>query len=151
MFRKQLAVVLALGLFAAFINPGCAAKSSLDKNLDLWRSKGIKDYSYELQVICFCPAELTSPVRVEVRNSATLSVRYVADNAPAANEFFGRFDSVEKLFDVIRDACDRGADSVSTTYDPANGSPASANIDYIKQAVDEELAFTTRNFRVLSN
>ena len=150
MSRRQVLALIVLILLAAFIIPGCAPESTFNRSLKLWQSKAVVDYSYELRVICFCPAEVTSPVLVEIRNGVTSSVRYAADNVPATNEFFERFNTVEKLFAVIRDAYNRKADTVSAAYDLGYGVPISVSIDYIKLAVDEELAFTVRNFTPLT-
>jgi len=76
-------------------------------------------------------------------------VRYIASGDQASDEFFNRFDTADKLFEVIRDAYDRKADTISVAYDASSGIPISVTIDYLKNAVDEELAFTVGKFELL--
>jgi hypothetical protein len=53
---------------------------------------------------------------------------------------------MEGVFDLIEDALDRDAGRIEVTYDSRYGHPIDATIDYILNAVDDELSFRVRAF-----
>ena len=49
--------------------------------------------------------------------------------------------TVAGLFDLIQEAIDQGAYSISVVYHPDLGYPASLGIDYDRRIADEEVGF----------
>jgi hypothetical protein len=128
---------------------GKAPTAGLDQHERKWTDRRTESYSYELKVLCFCPTELTSPVIIEVRKGEPAQVRYTADGALAPSTYFDKYDSMEELFAVLREARSRQADEIIVRYDEQYGFPATVRIDYVQNAVDDELAFEVSGFRVL--
>jgi hypothetical protein len=117
------------------------------KNSRLWNRQDISNYRYTLSNSCFCLPEARGPVVIEVRNGQTTSIISVATKLPVSNpEFFQQYNTIPKLFRVIRDAINLRADSINVEYEPTLGYPTDISIDYLFQAADEELFLTITNF-----
>ncbi|HSB03196.1 MAG TPA: DUF6174 domain-containing protein, partial [Anaerolineales bacterium] len=77
----------------------------------------------------------------------------------SSRELFEKYATIDKIFAGIeRDFQDtaatgdpdpRKADEVLVEYDETYGFPTKVNIDFIKNAVDDELALTISNFEKL--
>ncbi len=77
------------------------------------------------------------------------SVSYVSTGKPAERRYFEKYDTVDKLFLVVDDALKRKAAEISVTYDETLGFPKSIKIDYIKLAIDDEIAFNITGFQAI--
>ena len=55
--------------------------------------------------------------------------------------------TMDELFDLIRDAQAGGADDIEVAYS-VDGYPTLINIDYIKQAIDDELSLRIEDLRM---
>lgn len=138
-----LAMLLPATLFlvAACASPYRAIEVELKENEQRWATQGIADYQYRLQIQCFCPQEVTQPVVIHVRNMTTISVVNAMTGEPVPGEYFTRADNIDKLFDVVQDAISRKADQILVSYDSSLGYPARIHIDFVKQAVDDEIVY----------
>jgi len=54
-------------------------------------------------------------------------------------DFFKKYDSIDKLFEIIRSAIAKNAYRVDVKYHPTLGYPTQISIDYNKEIADEEL------------
>lgn len=144
MKRLLIVGVVCLTLFIGL--GGCGLfKSEIQRELDdamaLWETAGYSDYTFELQVSCFCPQEVVQPVIVVVVDGNPVSVVYRDLPQPVTRELFADADTIPEMFDLIQSAIDEGADSLVVEYHPQLGYPVSVSIDWITQAVDEEIAY----------
>jgi hypothetical protein len=114
-----------------------------------WQRQRPEAYSYVLERLCFCGREAVGPVRIEVRGDSVLSRTYTASGEPVGLPFRQYFDPMEAVFDAVAQALERDADSLAARYDPARGYPVSVVIDYIENAVDDELTVRVSEFRTL--
>jgi hypothetical protein len=64
--------------------------------------------------------------------------------APAFAEYVR---DIEGLFDLIREAIERKAHKVDVSYDRVYGYPTSIDLDYLFNAVDDELQVTVSGFQ----
>ena len=117
-------------------------QAELNNNLSKWASKSVTDYQYTFRWSCFCTEDFVKPVIISVRNGMINTVVYVDSGNSVDESHFGRYRTVEELFDFIQDAIDEKAYEISVSYDPELGYPTSASIDYSKGIIDEEMAFT---------
>jgi len=149
-FNILIVILVITGLLAF---PGCPARDSagkeLEKNRDKWQAQQIADYQFTLRVICFCPEDITSPVIIEVRDGTFSSIRYAQDPDAVSTDFFGRANTVEKLFIIIEEAIEDEADELTVDYDPDYGLPLKIAIDPVFNAVDEEITYTVSDFKIL--
>jgi hypothetical protein len=113
-------------------------RALLERNRRLWASHRLVDYRYTVQVRCFCPGQVTRPVRVEVRGGRVARRAY-ADSASAPDSSFAdTWPEVDGLFANVADALRRGAEEVRVEYDPRLGYPISIQIDYDRRVMDDE-------------
>jgi hypothetical protein len=57
--------------------------------------------------------------------------------------------TVPELFDFVEDAIDRRAHEIDVRYDPESGYPTHIRIDYVENAIDEEMAFEASALRAI--
>ena len=110
-----------------------------------WNSARVQDYSVVVQHLCFCG--YVRPVRITVRAGAVVSSVDAETGEPAPS--YATVRDVAGLFTLIRKAIDDGADKLEVTYDAQLGYPTFINIDYITNAVDDELQVRTSEFQQL--
>ena len=125
------------------------AAQQLQHNKQLWAKQKIFNYRYSLRRSCFCLPEVTQPVEITVRNGKVTSLIGVNSRKPVNREYFTKYDSITKLFEVIQDAIAKKAHRLSVTYHPTLGYPTQIDIDYNKQMADEELSLTLENLQPL--
>ncbi|MFN6563807.1 MAG: DUF6174 domain-containing protein [Nostoc sp. ChiSLP01] len=122
------------------------AQRRLKFNRNLWNKQNISNYRYTFSNGCFCIPEARGPVIIEVRNGQTKSITSVATGQPVNPEFFQKYNTIPKLFNVIQDAIARRASNLDVNYSPRLGYPTQINIDYNSQIADEEIYLTIENF-----
>ena len=115
-------------------------QSELDRARGRWESVGSESYGFRFQRGCFCPPEIVRPVRIEVRDGVVISAVDPDTNEPVDPPPDG-FPTIDDLFDEIQDAIDRGAHTVDATYDESFGYPVQVFIDWIRNAIDDEMSF----------
>jgi hypothetical protein len=138
-----------------FLVMGCTPASgdslgTLRENRNLWTDQKINDYRYQLKVSCFCPAEVTNPVTIEVRQGDSVSWKYVQTGQDADRKYFINAESINRLFQTIEDAFKQKADEITVSYDQRLGYPVRVYIDQKKNVVDEEIAYEISNFEEIT-
>ena len=73
---------------------------------------------------------------------------YVDTGEPATAPLI-TIPTIDALFDEIQDAINREAHLVIAEYDSQLGFPKSVSIDYIREAADDEMAFSVSAFHLL--
>lgn len=126
------------------------AGSELARNRDKWLAAGITHYRFHVSVLCFCPFSQQMPLNIEVLNGRVVSMTYrdgtTVPEGERAN--FSAYATIDELFASTGDALQR-ADQIDVKYDPVYGFPAQVQIDFIKNAVDDEMALSASGFEVL--
>ena len=113
-----------------------------------WRNLGWESYAFTLRRLCFCGGG-TDPAEVVVLRGERVSVTVLETGEPVPAEWVEYYLTVEELFDFIEDAIDRKAHEIEIRYERTTGLPASIRIDYIENAIDEEMAFEASSLRAL--
>ena len=121
-------------------------RERLESSLRKWSENAPPRYHFVLERLCFCPLEVVSAVEIRVEGGVVTSRRYVQSGQPVTAQYVQLFPSMEGVFDLIEDALDRDAGRIEVTYDSRYGYPFDATIDYIRNAVDDELSFRVRAF-----
>ncbi|MFQ5639828.1 MAG: DUF6174 domain-containing protein [bacterium] len=116
--------------------------SELEKNRKLWESQNINSYHYQFSRSCFCvPGFLSGSVYV--RGDTVYKVENPQGNLTPLAEFdIKEFKSVEQLFALIAEAEDQGAAEILVSYHADLGHPEEISIDYIKEALDDEISYS---------
>lgn len=139
---------LGVSVFSCGTEPS-GVERELDRARARWAAQNTLSYDYVLEVLCFCPFSEDGPVRVTVSNGAVVSRIRVRDDAPVDSTAAGAFVSIDELFEIIGRALDSGAASISAVYDAALGYPLEISIDYIRNAVDDEVSWRASDLRLL--
>ena len=122
------------------------AQADLDKHRALWEANRSEDYSFVLEPICFCPQNLLDPVRIDIVDGTITSVTYVESGENPEHDGYGRYVTIDDLFDTIQEGIDRPAAAVDVSYDPVFGFPTDANVNYDFRRTDEEYRFTVSGY-----
>jgi hypothetical protein len=152
---RYLAAVAALAmLMITALLSGCgsgsgsAPSSPLQTNEALWKSRALSSYRYTLTTGAFS-AQAGHPVTIEVHSGVTASITPVESNFTPDPAYFAQYATVEKLFDVIRNAQDAKANQLTASYDSHNGFPTQAFVDPNRQLADDEFSFQVSAFQPL--
>lgn len=116
-------------------------QSELDQNRKKWASAVVSNYQFNFRWKCYCSEEFVEPVNISVRENRIVDVDFVADDVPFTMIGLWRYQTVDKLFDLLQEAIDKNAHSISVDYHSELGYPVSASIDYEEYTVDEEKGF----------
>ena len=122
------------------------AQAELDTHRALWTTSRSDDYSFVLAPMCFCPQDLLDPVMVRVENGVVTAVTYVESGKAPEHDGYGRYVTIDDLFDTIQEAIDGKASQITATYDPEIGYPTDVRIDYDARMADEEYMFTASGY-----
>lgn len=136
---------------AFLVGAGCGSitgndeeDSALRRAEQRWSRAGVQDYQVVVQNLCFCG--YTRPVRITVRFGAVVS-RVDAETGEPVPTYGENVRDIAGLFDLIRDAIAQDAHELDVTYDATYGFPTLITIDYIRNAVDDELTVRTSEFQ----
>lgn len=139
----------------AFVLTACSfgTQSEFEGNYAKWQKAGITHYSFSLGIGCFCPFGDKMPLNIEVKDGEILSMKS-SDGTPISStdpefETFSRYATIDRIFSELKAALGGEADEVTVSYDATYGFPTQISIDYIKQAVDDEMGFTISDFEKL--
>lgn len=138
-------------LLAAAGVVGCdpLGPSDLDRLGDMrarWADVRPASYTYTLTRGCFCFVEAIGPVRIQVDGDSVVSRTFVESGAPVT-QFQELWPSMEGLFDLVEEAL-RDADEVEIRYDPDRGVPLRVSVDWITEAIDDEVSWTVTDLQL---
>ena len=152
-YQKDIAMKksLFLILIAATLLVSCAplANSQLSAARDRWHAANISHYRFNLGVGCFCAFTTRMPLTIEVQKGRVLSMLY-NDGSPVPadqQQVFASYQTIDALFDYTAQSLK--ADEIKIEYDPNYGFPTRVQIDFIKQAMDDELSLSVQDFQAL--
>ncbi|HEY2980127.1 MAG TPA: DUF6174 domain-containing protein [Anaerolineales bacterium] len=127
--------------------------TDLDRNRQTWQGAGITHYRYSLFISCFCAFTQRMPLSIEVRDGEVVSIAYSDGGAlvPTDPNFenFSQYATIDRVFAELETDLNGEADQVTVTYDPTYGYPAEIQIDFVKNAADDELSLAVSNLEVL--
>lgn len=137
----------------AIIFSACSGGSEFLKNQKTWVGRNINHYRFTVAVSCFCPFAGVE-VTYEVLNGQVLngSVQSTFDgqiDTALVSDFYKPYNTIDKVFDYV-DGAIKEADETTIEYDPTYGFPSTVSVDWIKQAIDDEMYLTLSDFEPLS-
>ena len=145
--RFALAFTLTSVLLAS-----CSEFTSPSRDLEnarqRWASNGAASYDFTVYLSCFCTPDAGRPVVVVVANGVVQSRKFVDTGAAVTPPFSPAYSTIEGLFDIVADARARNAAQLDVEYDPERGYPKRIGIDYIANAIDDEINYTVLDFHV---
>ena len=141
-----LGAVLLAGARCQLSTDNDDAESDVRRAQARWHRSGVQDYQIVVQYLCFCA--FTRPVRITVRFGNIVS-RVDAETGQPVPAEGNHVRDVAGLFDLVLEAIDRDAARVDASYDATYGYPKMIDIDYLANAIDDELQIKTSEFQPL--
>lgn len=141
---SALALGLALGV-AACSSPFAPLRHDLHAARSQWDSEEPAAYSFVFRRSCFCGTEFLRAVRIRVEEGTVVSAVFADDGTPIQTPL-AEVPTIPDLFDEIEAAIAARADRMDVTYDEGYGYPVDVSIDFIEQAVDDEMFFQVSEF-----
>jgi hypothetical protein len=139
--------VITLALAACSLG----GQTEIERNREKWQDTNISHYRFNLFVGCFCVFTADMPLAIEVQDGKVISMKYENGkeiDAPP-RELFEKYATIDRIFAELEADINGAADEVVVTYNHTYGFPEQASIDFIKDAVDDELMLTISNFEEL--
>jgi hypothetical protein len=121
-----------------------AVLAELEANRRLWAAQRIEDYSFTVEVDCFCPPEFRGPFEVWVASGETARATFGGE--PIGERVDGRFLTVEGLFGFVER--NSYADAIEVTYDSEFGYPEVIDVDPVRNAIDDEVRVSILEFSI---
>ncbi|MEK6752514.1 MAG: DUF6174 domain-containing protein [Chloroflexota bacterium] len=147
--KKIILLTLALVLSACSIGAG----TDFDRNLSKWEDANIIHYRYTLFISCFCVFSDEMPLTIEVKDGEVVSMTRSDGTAVAPTdnfyELYQPYSTMDRLFLKLEADLTGEADNLAVTYDPVYGFPSNVSIDYITEAIDDEISYQISNFEAL--
>ena len=112
---------------------------------DIWESKNISSYQIKQSISCFCINE--GPYRVVVKDDTLYSAVNSYTNEPVDAKSLNLY-TIDELFDLIDQAQSYHAEVLKVEFDGIFHYPKKIDIDYSRQAVDDELSIVISDFGV---
>ena len=101
-----------------------------------WESSGIDSYELTVRRLCFCG--FVEPVRIKVVDGVIVSRTIVPTGEPVPEMYASAYPDVPGLFAIVEEAANE-ADELNTEFDATYGYPTDISIDWIENAVDDEM------------
>jgi len=139
---------LALLLLTTAAAPGCGPSEIADHQSH-WNALSPASYTYSFQWGCFCATDFVAPVDITVTAGVISAVKNHESGAALPPARFTDYRTIPGLFDFLHEAERRNAARITVTWDPALSYPTSAFIDYVKNAVDDEMTFKASDLTAL--
>ncbi|GAB5520816.1 MAG: hypothetical protein RhofKO_30670 [Rhodothermales bacterium] len=130
-------------------------QSDVNRAQQTWDNAAPSDYEFDLAIGCFC-AYWQGPATVVVRADTVHALLDATtgevlqddfSNGPVLERLGGDVPTIDDLFTIVKDALRESADDLDVDYDPTYGYPTSISIDYLEDAVDDEVGYTVTNVR----
>lgn len=150
--RTLFFIAMALVLTACSAIAGASgSQSEIEQNKEKWQDADISHYSYELTLSCFCAFNADMPLIIEVQDGEVVSMEFQSGKEidPNLLELFNKYSTIDRIFAELEADLNGAADKVTVEYDPTYGFPTKADIDFVEEAIDDELYLTVSNFEVL--
>ncbi len=126
---------------------GPVSDSLLQASQARWSASRIDSYWYRFRWICYCGIDYVRRVDIHVKSGVVTSVIDAETGKPLTAQEVANYRTIEGLFDFVRGAIDRPADSVNGAFDSNLGIPITMGVDYEAGLADDELGFQIESLR----
>lgn len=152
--KKLLVLITLFALALAACSSGAQAsgeQTEFERNQQKWRDANISHYRFNVHISCFCAFVQDMPLVIEVMDGEVVSMEYQSGKAieDMNRELFDKFATIDLIFAEIEADLAGTADKVTVTYDSTYGFPVDIVIDYVEEAIDDELYLTVSGFEPL--
>lgn len=150
MFSRIFTIIFTLFIFISCSSDDTISdeKRELNRARQKWNATQILNYSINERKGCFCPGPYTWGIFV--KNGIKEKVEYDETQAGGQtyDDIFDQARTVEDAFDFIEILLGRDLASLNVEYDEVYGFPKVIGVDYIKDAVDDEIGYIYSDFEI---
>ena len=144
--RQWITAMIVLGVAGCGVSGPERSLDRFNEAKRLWDRENPSNYAVTVQRLCFCAS--VEAVRIVVANRQVITRTVVATQQPLPANLNDLYPDIPGLFAIIKEALVR-ADAVNVSFDGQYGFPSDATIDYIKNAIDDELSLKATAFVIL--
>ena len=109
-----------------------------------WQAYGLKNYSIDQQLNCFC-VNGGRWVKVVVKDNQVVNVVDVSNDSSLVMNQWAQYKSVDQLFTIIRSINKDSVALFRVEYDSTYGYPKSFYVDPSSHIADEEYGYNSNN------
>jgi hypothetical protein len=118
--------------------------AAMNDAFERWSQAGIEDYSFDLDVVCFCT--IGGRFHIVVEDGIPISVTENGGEIAIETSEFIEF-TIDGLFDLAETwGGGLEPDRLVASFDPDLGYPVDLRIDAISEAIDDEVTVVVHNF-----
>jgi hypothetical protein len=156
MIRRWLSMrsfaLIAVGSMALSFVSSCGNSAEADARAafvdgrEKWSKAAINSYTVEVKYSCFCPSEMVTWTKLEVRDGAIASA-VPLDSIPGSGGpvRLDWWSSIDEMFAKIETELNNNDEPPTVTYDAALGYPRSGSFHCPDNVMDCGFAFEYRN------
>lgn len=144
---RVVALVLAASLAGCGDGPFAAQRSDLARAELTWSQKAPPAYEFDYRLTCFCVGLGVQPVRIAVSGGQVVAATIIETGQAVPESELEAYPTVDSLFVRIHGWLARDPVQVDLSFDPDDGHPTDAFVDFVKNVADEETGFTVRNLQ----
>jgi hypothetical protein len=122
-------------------DPTSSERSELNANRQLWASQEIVSYRYQYRLNCFCGGPGAEPVAIEVSDGEVVRVTLQETGEDLPPSELSDYPTIDDLFELIDNWLSLDPYDARAEYHDELGYPVDVFIDFIENAIDEELGF----------
>lgn len=137
----MLLILLSIGIGCQIAGPDDPRTDERSANQKTWDEFNDGTYSFLLNRGCFCA--FAGPIWIQVIDNDVTFAQITWSNEPVPTEHLDEIETIDDIFDMIERA-EKEADDLHVEYS-TNGYPSVVNIDWIKEAVDDEMFLEISN------
>jgi hypothetical protein len=141
---KHARLILPLILLSGCSLFGDGVDDELEEARRRWVRAEVAHYRFTLTLGCFCLE--SGPYLIEVQSGEIVAFEPLGEHEIPGDSLDRARLTIDDLFGFISEAFADDADEITVEYDPALGYPTSISIDYVREAVDEEIGYTVSDF-----
>lgn len=121
--------------------------AGFERNRELWTSKNIQNYKMIVEAEGFI-ANFPEQVSIEVQNSRAKSIKSLSKTGRNFVELYKPYDTVEKIFDFIKQEHSKKADKLDVRFNETLGYPVEIILDERTKMSDDELRLKVINLEI---
>lgn len=138
-------VVVASGCDAI---TGPSETDRLSEAVSKWEAAAFSAYEFDMIRGCYCGyPDAGHKITVRVVDDAVVQAWYTDTDQLVEETHLAQIPTIRALFILIASAITQEAHRLDVSYHPLHGAPTSISVDYVKNAIDDELGITVLEVR----
>ena len=137
-------------LFITCNNPPNSDLIEWQRNKTKWEKINLSAYFFNFRASCYCIDEWVKEVTITVTADTISSVVFIDNQQPPTQIKPNQWHTVDKLFDIAKSVLDE-AYTFELEFDSKLGYPTLIAVDWLEDAVDDEVTYFASNLHYEKN